>query len=351
MSSAEQPATDTAARQGLLPWLVAVAFFMEALDTTILNTAVPTIARALGVAPLSMKSVLSSYTLSLAVFIPVSGWMADRFGTRRVFAAPSALFTLGSLLCGLSRDLHWLVACRILQGVRRRDDGAGRAAHAGAHVPEIRAGARHELRRDPRARRPDARAARRRPHRRLPALARHLLRQPADRPRGPATSCTATCRTTASTSPPPLDVAGLVLFGSGIALLSYVLEVFGEHRLSAREMLGAPRRCRCVLLGGYGLHAARTRRTRSCGCACSRIRTFRAAVSGSFFTRIGDRRHAVPAAAALSGRARLHAGSIGPAHDAAGDRRHEPEGTDAADPGALRLPRRAGLEHGDARRR
>ena len=77
----------------LLPWLVAVAFFMESLDTTILNTAVPTIAAALDVAPLSMKAVLSSYTLSLAVFIPVSGWMADRFGTRRVFASAIALFT------------------------------------------------------------------------------------------------------------------------------------------------------------------------------------------------------------------------------------------------------------------
>jgi MFS family permease len=71
----------------LLPWLVAVAFFMESLDTTILNTAVPVIAGALKVAPLSMKSVLASYTLSLAVFIPISGWMADRFGTRRVFAS------------------------------------------------------------------------------------------------------------------------------------------------------------------------------------------------------------------------------------------------------------------------
>ena len=76
----------------LLPWLVAVAFFMESLDTTILNTAVPAIAQALKVAPLSMKAVLSSYTLSLAVFIPISGWMADRFGTRRVFA--SAIGTL-----------------------------------------------------------------------------------------------------------------------------------------------------------------------------------------------------------------------------------------------------------------
>ena len=101
----------------LLPWLVAVAFFMESLDTTILNTAVPVIAAALKVAPLRMKAVLSSYTLSLAVFVPVSGWLADRFGTRRVFAAAIALFTLGSLLCGLSTDIHMLVACRVLQGM------------------------------------------------------------------------------------------------------------------------------------------------------------------------------------------------------------------------------------------
>ncbi len=89
---------------------------MESLDTTILNTAVPAIAAALHVAPLSMKSVLASYTLSLAVFIPISGWMADRFGTRRVFASAIAIFTLGSFLCGMSSNIHVLVACRILQG-------------------------------------------------------------------------------------------------------------------------------------------------------------------------------------------------------------------------------------------
>ena len=107
----------TAASKRLLPWLIAVAFFMESLDTTILNTAVPTIAQALGVAPLSMKSVLASYTLSLAVFIPVSGWVANRFGTRRVFASAIGLFTTGSLLCGLSTSIHMLVAFRILQGL------------------------------------------------------------------------------------------------------------------------------------------------------------------------------------------------------------------------------------------
>ncbi|HWY85933.1 MAG TPA: MFS transporter, partial [Gemmataceae bacterium] len=114
--SQELDATPPVAGKRLVPWLAAVAVFMEALDTTILNTAVPTIAHALEVPTLSMKSVLASYTLSLAIFIPISGWMADRFGTRRVFASAIGLFTLGSFLCGIANNIHLLVACRILQG-------------------------------------------------------------------------------------------------------------------------------------------------------------------------------------------------------------------------------------------
>src|ERR1700674_2727942 len=119
VSSTNSPpvsSTPSASSKKLLPWLVAVAFFMESLDTTILNTAVPAISEALKVPPLSMKSVLASYTLSLAVFIPISGWMANRFGTRRVFASAIGIFTLGSFLCGISNDIHLLVACRVLQG-------------------------------------------------------------------------------------------------------------------------------------------------------------------------------------------------------------------------------------------
>src|SRR5215831_5058669 len=111
-SPREGPGPSESAKK-LLPWLVAVAFFMESLDTTILNTAVPAVSEALRVSPLSMKSVLASYTLSLAVFIPISGWMADRFGTRRVFGSAIAIFTLGSLLCGLCTNVDALVACRI----------------------------------------------------------------------------------------------------------------------------------------------------------------------------------------------------------------------------------------------
>src|SRR4051812_36386205 len=100
MSAVTETQTETSPEiRRYLPWLVAVALFMENLDATIVNTAVPTMAVNLGVAPLSLKAVLTSYTLSLAVFIPISGWMADRFGTCRIFRVAVQLFMLGSLLC------------------------------------------------------------------------------------------------------------------------------------------------------------------------------------------------------------------------------------------------------------
>src|ERR1051326_7136887 len=93
-----------------LPWLVAVALFMENLDATIVNTAVPTMSASLGVEPLLLKAVLTSYTLSLAVCIPISGWAADRYGTCRVFRWAVTLFMIGSLACGVSVNVPLLVA-------------------------------------------------------------------------------------------------------------------------------------------------------------------------------------------------------------------------------------------------
>ncbi|MDO1528669.1 MFS transporter [Fulvimonas sp. R45] len=96
--------------------LVSAAFFMQTLDSTIVNTAVPAMAEALGVTPLGMRSALTSYVLTLAILIPASPWLCDRFGTRRVFGAAIGLFALGSLLCGISQTLPQLVASRVLQG-------------------------------------------------------------------------------------------------------------------------------------------------------------------------------------------------------------------------------------------
>ena len=112
-----RPFMESTSVKRYLPWVVATALFMEQLDSTIVNTAVPAMAASLHVTPLSLKAVVTSYILSLAVCIPISGWMADRFGTRRVFASAVALFTLSSMLCGVSVNVPMLVAARILQGI------------------------------------------------------------------------------------------------------------------------------------------------------------------------------------------------------------------------------------------
>jgi EmrB/QacA subfamily drug resistance transporter len=113
----ERPALLDPTTKRLLPWVVAIAFFMQTLDGTILNTTLPTMARDLGESPLRMQSVVIAYMLTVALFIPASGWLADRFGTRRAFLAAIVVFSLGSLLCALSPSLPWLVAARVVQGV------------------------------------------------------------------------------------------------------------------------------------------------------------------------------------------------------------------------------------------
>src|SRR6202161_4020073 len=231
------PASPSASSKKLLPWLVAVAFFMESLDTTILNTAVPAISEALKVTPLSMKSVLASYTLSLAVFIPISGWMADRFGTRRVFASAIGLFTIGSFLCGISSDIHLLVACRILQG-----RGGAMMVPVG-RLTLVRTFAKSDL-------------LRMMSFVSMPALVSPMLGPIAgglivgylhwrvifflNIPIGLAGLILVYLHLPdyRAANSHPLDLVGLILFGSGIALLSYVLEIFGEHALSAGEMIG-----------------------------------------------------------------------------------------------------------------
>lgn len=109
--------TKTARSMAGLPWIAAMAFFMQALDATILNTALPSIALSMDRSPLAMQSAIISYTLTVAMLIPVSGWLADRFGTRRVFIIAVFLFSGGSLLCALSGSLGMLVASRVVQGI------------------------------------------------------------------------------------------------------------------------------------------------------------------------------------------------------------------------------------------
>jgi EmrB/QacA subfamily drug resistance transporter len=100
----------------VVPLIVAVALFMENMDSTVIATSLPAIAHALGTNPLALKLAVTSYLLALAIFIPASGWMADRFGARNVFRIAIGVFVLGSIGCALSRSLEEFVLARVLQG-------------------------------------------------------------------------------------------------------------------------------------------------------------------------------------------------------------------------------------------
>src|SRR3954470_9929214 len=267
-----------------LPWVVATVLFMEQLDATIVNTAVPSMANSLHVTPLSLKAVVTSYILSLAVGIPISGWLADRFGTRRVFGTAAAVFTVASVLCGLAINVPMLVAARILQGV-----GAAMMTPVG-RLAIVRTFPKSELL-----------AAMNFVI--IPALIGPLL--------GPTVGGVIvhwlSWREIFFVNLPvglvalwlihrhmpdyqgeghrPLDVIGLALFGSGAALLSWLLEVFGEHQLDTTST--------CVLLllslgllSAYVVHAGHTRYP-LLQLALFKVRTFRVSVGGGFVTRLG----------------------------------------------------------------
>lgn len=267
-----------------LPWVVAVALFMEQLDTTIVNTAIPAIAESLQVTPLSLKGVVTSYILSLAVCIPVSGWMADRYGTRRVFSIAIAVFTLASVLCGLAQNAPMLVAGRVVQGI-----GAAMMMPVG-RLAIIRTFPKSEL-------------LRAMNFVIIPALIGPLL--------GPTVGGLIvhwlTWRYIFFINLPvgllalwlahrhmpdyhgdtrrPLDRVGLLLFSSGAALLSWLLEIFGEHQLDPATAAGLLM-LSLGLLAGYAWHARRIAYP-LLRLALFRVRTFRIAVMGGFVTRLG----------------------------------------------------------------
>lgn len=107
----------TTPRTRLTAVIVACALFMQNIDSTMIATALPTMAQSFGYDPVRMNVALTSYLLSLAVFIPASGWIADRYGARNVFRLAIVVFTVGSVLCGRADDMVFLVAARILQGI------------------------------------------------------------------------------------------------------------------------------------------------------------------------------------------------------------------------------------------
>jgi len=267
-----------------LPWVVATALFMEQLDSTIVNTAVPAMAASLHVTPLSLKAVVASYILSFAVCIPVSGWMADRFGTRRVFATAIAVFTLSSLLCGISINVPMLVGARIVQGI-----GAAMMMPVG-RLTIIRTFPKSEL-----------------------LMAMNFVIIPAligpmlgptvgglivhwlswreiffvNLPIGLAAQFLIYRHMPDyyGDSPRPLDFTGLVLFGTGSAILSWLLEIFGEHYIAAMPAFLLLLLALALLLA-YGFRANRIPYP-LLRLSLFRIRTFRVSVIGGFITRLG----------------------------------------------------------------
>ena len=268
----------------LIPLIIASALFMENMDQTIIATSLPAIAADLGTSPIVLKLAFTTYLLSLTVFIPISGWLADRFGARHVFRVAIAVFTLGSVACGLSSSLGELVAARALQGL-----GGAMMVPVGRIIL---------LRAIPKAELVDALA-----WLTIPALLGPLLGPPVggfitdsfgwrwifwmNVPFGIAAILLATwlMPETGVDHVPPLDVRGFLLSGLGLSSLIFGLTVLGRDLLPAYApplLMGFG----LVMLVLYYLHARRIAAP-ILDFRLLRIPTFRAGVLGGSLFRIG----------------------------------------------------------------
>ena len=268
----------------LIPLIIASALFMENMDSTVIATSLPAMARSLGTDPIVLKLAFTTYLLSLTVFIPVSGWMADRFGSRHVFRVAIAIFTIGSLACGMANSLGGLVAARALQGI-----GGAMMVPVGRIIL---------LRTVPKAELVDALA-----WLTIPALIGPLVGPPVggfitdtvgwrwvfwmNLPFGILAMILATVLMpdTHVDEVPKLDAVGFVLSGLGLSSFIFGLTVMGRGLLpgwtpSVLVLLGA------VLVGFYIRHALSTENP-ILDLRLLRIETFRAGVVGGSLFRVG----------------------------------------------------------------
>ena len=268
----------------IVPLVVATALFMENTDSTVIATALPTIAASLGEDPIALKLALTAYLVSLAIFIPVSGWMADRFGARTVFRAALGVFMAGSLACAAADGLAGFVAARFLQGL-----GGAMMVPVGRLVI---------LRSVPKSELVAALA-----YLTIPALIGPILGPPLgglittwldwrwifliNIPIGLAGIVLASLyfEDLREAERPPLDLAGFLLLAPGLAGLMLGLASLGRHLLPgwlSWGCLGGG----AVLLALYLLHARRTAHP-VLRLTLMRYPTFRAAVTGGSLFRIG----------------------------------------------------------------
>ncbi|WP_442754632.1 MFS transporter [Methylocystis sp. JAN1] len=268
----------------ITPLIVATALFMENLDGTVLATALPAMATDLHEDPVALKLALTAYLLSLAVFIPLSGWAADKFGARRVFRAAIGVFTFGSILCGFSHSLTAIVAARVIQGL-----GGAMMVPVGRLVL-LRTAPRHEL-------------VRAMAWLTIPALIGPLIGPPLggflatylnwryifwiNVPIGLLGAALATrfIPNLREESVPPLDVKGAALSGFGLSFLVFGFTILG------RGFAPAPVVALVISLGAAALLAYLAHARRAdypiIDLALLRIPTFRAAIYGGFLFRIG----------------------------------------------------------------
>lgn len=271
-------------RRVVIPLIVAFGLFMENLDSTVIVTALPAIADSLGVDPLALNLAITSYLLSLAVFIPLSGWAADRFGARNVFTLAIGVFVAGSIACGFADNLGTLVGARILQGA-----GGAMMVPVGRLVV---------LKTIPKSELVSSMA-----YLTVPALIGPVLGPPVggfiatyfswrwiffiNVPIGLIGGIVAwrLIGDIREENPRPLDARGFVLVGLGLAGLMFGFETVGREMLSDSVV--------AILIAGgaaaaglYVLHARRTP-TRILELALLQVATFRVSVVGGGLFRIG----------------------------------------------------------------
>jgi EmrB/QacA subfamily drug resistance transporter len=267
----------------VLPLTIAAALFLEQMDSTIIATALPDIAKDLGTSPVSLKLAFTTYLLGLTVFLPISGWSADRFGAKLVFRLAILVFTLGSVSCGFSQSLDWLVMSRFLQGI-----GGAMMVPVGRIIL---------LRAVPKAELLDAIA-----WLTIPALIGPVIGPPIggyittvydwrwifwmNLPFGILALGLATwlMPNIKAEVPPPLDVRGFLLSGFGLTLSVFGLTVAGRGLFAGWQVI-AMIVSGVLLLSAYWVHAKRTRNP-LLDLSLTRFQSFRHSLVGGNLYRI-----------------------------------------------------------------
>ena len=263
---------------------VSLVLFMDVLDSNIINTAVPAMSTSFNVSPIDLKIALISYFVSLAIFIPISGWTADKYGTKRVFITAIGLFTLSSFWCGYAHSLMELVIARFIQGI------GGAFMMSLGRLIIARAFKRHEL--------VDAMntviivvsvAVMLGPF--IGGLITDNFSWPwifwVNIPAGAFTMLLAAygLKDTVPKKAPPFDALGFILFGGSLALLCFSLSSLSESKIELNIVLYMILTA-IILLLSYIIHARRHRHP-IVKISLFRIRTFQVSVFGNLLSRLG----------------------------------------------------------------